>query len=106
MPLPYLEGEIPTMAANLRDLELILYRNNPKKILFASLPLTVRFESWLHGRICRRRVALGLPDRDTVSWSDEIIKACQNIAAATIHESLRFLLWCGRPYSRVAGRRH
>lgn len=75
IPLPCLEGRIPTMAANLRELTLISHddigRNEDKAYLrVASLDSPFReVISWAYTQMSGRP---GLPDRDFEQWSEEI----------------------------------
>ncbi len=75
LPLPALKDRIPTMVANLRDLELIpLFNVGPGGRPFlriASLDSPFReMVSWAYMQVAGRP---GLPERDFVSWRDEII---------------------------------
>lgn len=76
IPFPRLEGKIPTMAANLRDLELIAVGeigiSDKPFIRVASVDSPFReLVAWAYMQnACRP----GLPDRDFDSWRDEIIK--------------------------------
>ena len=78
IPFPGLQGQIPTMAANLRDLELI---DNGKVgdrdtdgpfVRIASIDSPFReLVAWAYLQIACRP---GLPDRDFNSWRDEIVE--------------------------------
>ena len=73
IPLPALEEQIPTMAANLRDLELIPIDNiNTEFLRIASLDSPFReLIAWGYQQTACRP---GLPDRDVDSWCKEIIE--------------------------------
>ena len=75
IPFPRLEDRIPTMAANLRDLELISIQDIGSCKTFlrvASLDSPFReLIAWAYSQTACRP---GLPDRDFDSWRDEIIK--------------------------------
>ena len=78
IPFPCLEGQIPTMAANLRDLELIDNqkvggRDSGRPFLrIASIDSPFReLVAWAYLQIACRP---GLPDRDFNSWRDEIVE--------------------------------
>ncbi|MCP4699658.1 MAG: response regulator [Gammaproteobacteria bacterium] len=72
IPFPCLKGKIPTMAADLRKLELILLADIGKNFLrIASIDSPFReLVSWAYLQIACRP---GLPDRDFNAWSDEIV---------------------------------
>ena len=77
IPFPGLKGMIPTMAANLRNLELIaideLKSVNPKFRRVASIDSPFReLVSWAYLQVSCRP---GLPDRDSKSWSLEIVNS-------------------------------
>jgi hypothetical protein len=77
VPLPSLEGRIPTMMINLRKLELIplsdISKNGTVYIRIASLDSPFReLISWAYMNIACRP---GLPVRDFSDWSKEIIEA-------------------------------
>ena len=73
IPLPALEEQIPTMAANLRDLELIPIDNISTEFLrIASLDSPFReLIAWGYQQTACRP---GLPDRNFDSWCAEITK--------------------------------
>ena len=76
IPFPALQGHIPTMAANLRDLELIplddIGIKDGRYRRVGSLDSPFReLVSWAYMRVSGRP---GLPDRDLESWRDEIIR--------------------------------
>ena len=75
IPFPALEGVIPTMAANLRDLELIPIGNIGNEADFrrvASLDSPFReLVAWAYLQNAGRP---GLPDRDLQSWAQEVIR--------------------------------
>ena len=75
LPFPELKNQIPTMAANLRNLELIpvekIGTSNKPFRRIASLDSPFReLISWAYMQTAGRP---GLPDRDFKSWRDEII---------------------------------
>ena len=75
MLFPALQGRIPAMAANLRDLELIPFPdigvNDEPFVRLASLDSPFReLISWAYVQVSGRP---GLPDRDFTSWRDEIM---------------------------------
>lgn len=77
LPFPELSGRIPTMIADLRDLELVdiedVVCDEGKYERVASLDNPFReMVSWAYMRAAARP---GLPDRDTRSWTEEIIRA-------------------------------
>ena len=78
IPLPALGKDIPVMAANLRDLELIPMGGITDESLFsriASVDSPFReMVAWAYMQTAGRP---GLPDRDTSSWADEIVSAMQ-----------------------------
>lgn len=77
IPFPSLQGRIPTMTANLRNLELIpieqiVGANDPKYSIVASIDSPFReLVSWAYLQISCRP---GLPDRDLPRWMQEIIQ--------------------------------
>ena len=80
MPFPALEGRIPTMMVNLRELELIplsdVVSEEKQFCRVASLDSPFReLVSWAYVQVSGR---LGLPDRDFASWCDEIVADYQN----------------------------
>ena len=80
MPLPALQGRFPTMAANLRELELIPLNDvglkDTRFLRIASLDSPFReLVSWAYIQVSGRP---GLPDRDFASWRDEIMADYQN----------------------------
>lgn len=82
LPLPALQGRIPTMVANLRGLELIplddIGLTDKKFLRIASLDSPFReLVSWAYTQVSGRP---GLPDRDLESWRDEIMDAYRNEA--------------------------
>ena len=75
--IPGLQGKIPTMAANLRELELIkvdrVIGGNPDFVRMASVDSPFReLISWAYLQVSCRP---GLPDRDLEAWSNEINNA-------------------------------
>jgi len=75
IPFPCLKGRIPTMAANLRDLEFIpvgdIGVSGKAFLRIASVDSPFReLVSWAYLQIACRP---GLPDRDFDSWRDEIV---------------------------------
>ena len=78
IPIPPLPGVIPTMAANLKDLELIPIRSigaGAEYHVIASTDSPFReLVSWAYLQIACRP---GLPDRDLAPWADEIINTVQ-----------------------------
>ena len=74
IPLPKLEGRIPTMAADLRRLELIPVNDIEKNYkIIASLDSPFReMVSWAYMQIAGRP---GLPERDFDAWGKEILDA-------------------------------
>ena len=77
LPFPELAGHIPTMIADLRDLELVdigdIVDDGGTYERVASLDSPFReLVSWAYMRAAARP---GLPDRDTKSWTEEIIRA-------------------------------
>ena len=75
MPLPALERRIPTMVANLRQLELIpigdIGTGSKPFLRIASLDSPFReLTSWSYVDVAGRP---GVPDRDFESWRDEIV---------------------------------
>ena len=82
IPFPALQGRIPTMAANLRDLELIPLHDiglkDKKYLRIGSLDSPFReLVSWAYVQVFGRP---GLPDRDFASWRDEIMNLYGNEA--------------------------
>ena len=80
IPFPELKGRIPTMAANLRDLELIpineISDSDGQFHRVASVDSPFReLIAWAYMQIAGRP---GLPDRDFESWADEIITTLKN----------------------------
>ena len=79
IPFPCLEKKIPTMAANLKDLELIPIQDvGPDKtfIRIASVDSPFReLVAWAYMQIAGRP---GLPDRDSASWTEEIIATLES----------------------------
>ncbi len=73
IPFPALDGRVPSMAANLRDLELIPLANigqRRKYISVVSIDSPFReLVAWAYLQTAGRP---GLPDRDLAAWSDEI----------------------------------
>ncbi len=76
IPLPLLDGEIPAMAANLKDLNLIPISDIGPGSLFtrvASVDSPFREQvAWAYLQIAGRP---GLPERDTSAWAQDIIDA-------------------------------
>jgi len=75
IPFPCLEGRIPTMTADLRNLEFIPVRDinlsNAEFMRITSLDSPFReLVAWAYLQVAYRP---GLPDRDFVSWCDEIV---------------------------------
>ena len=75
VPLPALKSRIPTMMANLRELELIpigdVSSEGSRFLRVASLDSPFReLISWAYMQVSARP---GVPDRDLVSWRDEIV---------------------------------
>ena len=82
MPLPAFQGRIPTMVANLQELELIplgdIGLTDKRFLRIASLDSPFReLVSWAYFQVSGRP---GVPDRDFASWSDEIIADYKNEA--------------------------
>ena len=82
VPLPELQGRIPTMMANLRELELIplddIGLTDKQFLRIASLDSPFReLVSWAYIQVSGRP---GVPDRDLESWSVEIMEAYRNEA--------------------------
>lgn len=80
IPFPELKDKIPTMAANLRQLELIHIEKNGKidKTFsrIASLDSPFReLVSWAYLQVAGRP---GLPDRDFNKWAEEIVESIKN----------------------------
>ena len=79
IPFPRLEGKIPTMVANLRDLELIPIQDvglDKTFIRVASVDSPFReLIAWAYMQIAGRP---GLPDRDSASWTEEIIATLES----------------------------
>ena len=82
IPFPHLEGKIPTMVANLRDLDLIavdkIDLSDKPFIRVASVDSPFReLVAWAYMQnACRP----SLPDRDFDSWRDEIIRKMDTVA--------------------------
>ena len=76
IPLPPLDEEIPAMAANLKDLDLIPISEIGPEHAFtriASVDSPFREQiAWTYLQIAGRP---GLPERDTSAWAEDIIKA-------------------------------
>ena len=74
IPFPKLEGVIPTMAADLRELELVKFEDivsNRNFTRVASIDSPFReLVAWAYMQISCRP---GLPNRNTTAWADEII---------------------------------
>ena len=75
IPFPALQGRIPTMTVNLRDLELIpldeIGLKDKKFLRIGSLDSPFReLVSWAYVQVSGRP---GLPDRDFASWRDEVM---------------------------------
>lgn len=90
IPFPRLEGKIPTMAANLRDLELIPVKKvgmQDKPFLrVASIDSPFReLIAWAYMQTACRP---GLPDRNFVSWAKEIASALESERGEQKNESL------------------
>ena len=82
VPLPELQGRIPTMMANLRELELIplddIGLTDKQFLRIASLDSPFReLVSWAYIQVSGRP---GVPDRNLDSWRDEIVEAYRNEA--------------------------
>ena len=83
IPLPGMEGVLPTMAANLKDLELIPIERIGMSdtdcfVRVASIDSPFReLVSWAYLQVACRP---GLPDRDFDSWSGEIIEQLEDAA--------------------------
>ena len=80
IPLPKLEGRIPTMAANLKKLKLVplshLAGEKRQYERVASIDSPFReLVSWAYSQTACRP---GLPDRDFESWRNEIIQALED----------------------------
>ena len=77
IPFPTLKNRIPTMAADLRGLELIpIEQFNEKFCRIASLDSPFReLVAWAYLQTAGRP---GLPDRDIDSWRDEVIANLNN----------------------------
>ena len=77
VPLPSLQGRIPTMAADLRNLELIpmndiVAANGARYCIVASIDSPFReLVSWAYLQISCRP---GLPDRDLPGWRQEVVR--------------------------------
>ena len=93
IPFPCLPKQIPTMAANLRDLELIDMQHIGGKdsgrpfLRIASIDSPFReLVAWAYLQIACRP---SLPDRDFDSWRDEVVEDVKNRGAAgKKHESV------------------
>lgn len=88
VPFPRLDDQIPTMAANLRDLDFIplddIGISGTPILRIASIDSPFReLISWAYLQIACRP---GLPDRDFDSWSDEIVRCCEEEVKASEHE--------------------
>lgn len=77
IPFPKLSDRIPTMATNLRDLELIPFEEiKASYCRVASVDSPFReMVAWAYLQTAGRP---GLPDRDFESWSNEIVKDTRN----------------------------
>ncbi|SPD74422.1 conserved hypothetical protein [uncultured Desulfobacterium sp.] len=89
IPFPCLKGRIPTMAADLRDLEFISVGDigveNRPFLRVASIDSPFReMVAWAYLHTACRP---GLPDRDFNSWRDEIMSTLGNNVATNRHES-------------------
>ena len=89
VPLPRLEGRIPTLAADLRKLALIPIASigsaQTEYLRIASIDSPFReLVSWAYLHIACRP---GLPDRDCDSWGEEIIASCRKQPTANHDES-------------------
>ena len=75
VPIPKLMGKIPTMAADMRDLELIPVESvgeGKQYVRIASIDSPFKeLVSWAYMQTAGRP---GLPDRDIVSWVNEIME--------------------------------
>lgn len=75
IPFPRLEDRIPTMAAKLRDLELIPIEDiGPSKPFVRVASLDSPFRELIAWAYLQTACRPGLPDRDFDSWRDEIIE--------------------------------
>ena len=80
IPFPSLKNRIPTMAADLRDLELIPINdisvsNGPfRRVASVDSPFR-ELIAWAYMQIAGRP---GLPDRDSASWTKEIIATLES----------------------------
>ena len=81
IPFPRLKGRIPTMAANLRDLELIPINDISdsddgrfRRVASVDSPFR-ELIAWAYMQIAGRP---GLPDRDFESWANEIITTLES----------------------------
>ena len=80
VPFPELKGKVPTMAANLRELELVSISNIGSEcadfLRVASIDSPFReMVAWAYLQISARP---GMPDRDIESWSAEINESVRN----------------------------
>jgi hypothetical protein len=80
IPLPRLQGRIPTMAVDLRALDLIpigqIGLQETEYVRVASLDSPFReLVSWAYLQIACRPA---LPDRDGESWCDDIVASCRH----------------------------
>jgi hypothetical protein len=85
LPLPRLAGRIPCMAANLKKLELLSFK---EKVIgtgeeryerIGSMDSPFReLVSWSYLQVAGRP---GLPDRDFDKWTEEILTECQKVEA-------------------------
>lgn len=73
IPFPELSGKIPTMAANLKDLELIPFENI-KHLYCRVASVDSPFREMIAWAYLQTAGRPGLPDRDFDSWSKEIHK--------------------------------
>ncbi|MEA2206382.1 MAG: hypothetical protein QOE77_3158 [Blastocatellia bacterium] len=83
LPLPRLEGRIPCMSANLKNLELLSFKEKvigtgeAKYIRIGSMDSPFReLVSWAYLQVAGRP---GLPDRDFDKWTEEILTECQKV---------------------------
>ena len=90
IPFPSLKNRIPTMAADLRDLELIPVNdisvsNGPfRRVASVDSPFR-ELIAWAYMQIAGRP---GLPDRDSASWTKEIIATLKSERSEKKNESL------------------
>ncbi len=79
IPFPALKDAIPTMAANLRDLELIPIENIGNEAAFRTIAsLDSPFRELVAWAYLQSSARPGLPDRDLDSWAQEIMVALQS----------------------------